>query len=104
MATLEERRDHLLEILESGDLKETERLIWRGESTQRWFDFMAPVMESVGDRYAKTNKDRAVWAYEQAKALFETFATGATNGSEGRAAVQEAAGSHVGKKLWLLRT
>ncbi len=104
MATLEERRDHLLEILEAGDLKETERLIWRGESTQRWFDFMAPVMESVGDRYAKTNKERAIWAYEQAKALFETFHTGATSGGEGNSLADEASASHLGRKIWLLRT
>lgn len=104
MATLEARRDHLLEILESGDLKEAERLIWRGESTQRWFDFMAPVMEAVGDRYAKADKDRAAWAYEQAKALFETFATGSSSGGEGQAAMSEAAGAHLGHKIWLLKS
>src|SRR5438067_98375 len=98
MTTLDARRDHLLEILETGDLKETERLLWRGESTQRWFEFMAPVMELIGDRYARTDKALAMWAYEQAKALYETFATGATSGSEALAIIGEAAGAHLGKK------
>lgn len=40
MATLEARRDHLVQILDSGDLREAERLICRGECTQRWFTWL----------------------------------------------------------------
>lgn len=64
---------------------------------------MAPVMEAVGDRYAKIDKDRALWADQQAKALFETFATGGTSGGEGQALASEAAGVSVGRKIWLLK-
>ena len=97
-------RDRILELVKAGSLDEAHKLLWPGNSTQAWFEMMAPIMEAEGSGYERSNPLLAVWCYEQAKAMYEAEASGATSGGEGMAMMAESRGSHLGRKIWLLKT
>ena len=93
----------ILSLIDEGTLEEAYQLLWRNGNPPGWlFDF-APVMESAGDRYARSDKARAIWCYEQAQSLFRVILGSATSGAEAMALEAENPGAHLGKKIWLLR-
>ena len=97
-----ERRDLVLDLVKAGSLDEAYKLLWPADS-QGWCEMMAPIMEAEGSGYELTNPLLALWCYEQAKALYEAEVS-ATSGGEGMALMTEGRGSHLGRKIWLLRT
>ena len=101
---MNDERDRILELLKGGRLEEAGKLLWPAAATQAWFDMMAPVLEAEGSGYARANPRLAVWCYEQAKALYQADSSGATSGGEGMAMMAENRGSHLGRKIWLLKS
>jgi hypothetical protein len=101
---LEARQSQVLESIQNGDLEQATKLMWRSGGTQDWFAAMAPVLESAGDGYARSDPPRAIWCYERARDLFEADNAGATSGGEGMALLMEVRGSHLGRKIWLLQS
>jgi len=100
---MEPTSQEVLALIERGDLTAAEKLLWQSGTSLDSLFSMAPQVESAGDRYAKTDKDRALWCYEQAKSLYESICASATSGGEGMALQMENYGGHLGKKIWMLR-
>ena len=101
---LEERQAQVLRCIQKGDLEQARELLWHSGGTQDWFSTVAPMVESAGDGYARSDPARAIWCYEQARDLYEAENAGATSGGEGMALVMAGRGSHLGRKIWLLKS
>jgi len=99
-----EKEAQVLQFIRNGDLDQAKELLWLSGGTQDWFSTMAPIVESAGDGYARSDPARAVWCYEQARDLYEAENAGATSGGEGMALLMEGRGSHLGRKIWLLKS
>jgi hypothetical protein len=78
--------------------------LWHSGGAQDWFAAMAPIVEFAGDGLARSDRERAIWCYEQARNLYEADNAGATSGGEGIALQMEGRGSHLGRKIWLLKS
>jgi hypothetical protein len=100
----EDDRNQVLQFIHNGDLDQAKELLWHSGGTQDWFAAMALVLESAGDGLAQNDPPRAIWCYEQARNLFEADNAGATSGGEGMALQMEGRGSHLGRKIWLLKS
>ena len=73
----------VLQLIQNGDLEQARELLWHSGGTQDWFSTVAPMVESVGDGYTRSDPMRAIWCYEQARDLYEAENAGATSGGEG---------------------
>ena len=93
------------QLVEQGDLDAAKKLLWPPGANQDWFENMATMVEFAGGSYEQTDKARAIWCYEQAKAMYEATISG-TSGAEmeAEAKMMEGRTSHLGKKIWLLKS
>jgi len=94
----------ILNAFAAGNTDQVQKLLWPPGATPDWFDAMAPMMEMRGDGYAKSDRELAIFCYEQARALYQADSAGATSGGEGMAGMSEMRGSHLGRKIWLLKS
>jgi hypothetical protein len=94
----------ILEALHSGNTERAHDLLWPADGTCDWYLAMAPLMESAGDQIGSANTAVAIFCYEQARHLYETESAGATSGGEGMALTSQMRGSHLGRKIWLLKS
>ena len=92
------------EALASGNTDLARKLLWPADAGQDWYEEMAPKVESVGDGYSKSNRELAIFCYEQSRDLYRAHMSFATSGGEGMAAMSEMRGSHLGRKIWLLKS
>jgi hypothetical protein len=98
-----EKETQVLQFIQNGDLEPAKKLLWHSGGTQDWFSTMAPLVENAGDGYARSDPARAIRCYERARDLYEAENAGATSGGEGMALLMEGRGSHLGRKIWLLK-
>ncbi len=101
---VEERQSQVLQSIQNGNLEQAKNFLWRSGGTQDWFADMATVLETTGDGYGRSDPALAIWCYEQARDLYEADNAGATSGGEGMALMMEGRGSHLGRKIWLLKS
>src|SRR5438128_1192307 len=94
----------ILGALASGNTDLAHTLLWPPGAPQAWYEAMAPMMESAGGGYEKSNRELAIFCYEQARNLYQADSAGATSGGEGLAGMSEMRGSHLGRKIWLLKS
>src|SRR5262245_20891297 len=93
----------IAEALAAGRRDAVRELLWPPDVTQDWCATMAARMEDAGDCYAESDRALAISCYEQARELYRAEGSGATSGSEGLASMAEMRGSHLGRKIWLLK-
>ena len=94
----------ILDALASGNTEAARALLWPPGANQDWCSTIGPMMESAGGGYEKSNRDIAIFCYEQARDLYQAECSGATSGGEGLAAMSEMRGSELGRKIWLLKS
>ena len=94
----------ILHALAAKNMDLARELLWPPGAAQDWFYDLAPMMESAGGRYEDSDRALAIFCYEQAQGLYQAQSSGATSGGDGMAEMNEMRGSHLGRKIWLLKS